>query len=235
MNWRISSLDRFRLVSNSDAHSPAKLGREACLFDGERSYDGILRALRKGAGYVGTIEFFPEEGKYHADGHRACKVRLAPKEARELQEICPTCGKPVTVGVLNRVEALADRPEGSAPPATAGRVLSLIPLPEILGEILSAGAATKGVITTYESLLAKLGPELTILTQTSIEEIRRRGSTTLAEAMTRLRAGKVIREAGYDGEYGVIRLFAAGELSGRAKERELFGRLGTETGSSASA
>ncbi len=213
MNWRLSALDRYRLVSNSDAHSPAKLGREACAFDTALDYFAMRAALESGEGYAGTVEFFPEEGKYHLDGHRGCGVRLSPAETRQMGGICPTCGKPVTVGVMHRVEDLADRPEG-ARPAGAAPFRSLIPLCEVLAELEGVGPASRAVERAYEKLLAQLGPELVVLEQAPVEEIRRAGSPLLAEAITRMRASKVIREAGFDGEYGVIRLFARDELSG---------------------
>jgi uncharacterized protein (TIGR00375 family) len=213
MNWRISSLDRYRLVSNSDAHSPPKLGREATLFDTDLDYFSLRRALETGDGYVGTVEFFPEEGKYHLDGHRKCGVRLSPAETKAQGGRCPACGQPVTVGVMHRVDALADRDEShAAPPATAGHVCSLVPLPEMLSEITASGPSSKAVERTYDRLLASLGAELPMLETVPIEDIARVGSSLLAEGIARLRAGKVIREAGYDGEYGVIRLFEPAEL-----------------------
>jgi DNA helicase-2/ATP-dependent DNA helicase PcrA len=213
MNWRLSMLDRFRLVSNSDAHSPGKLGREATTFDCDLDYFAIRRALETGDGYVGTVEFFPEEGKYHLDGHRKCAVRLAPRETLASGGRCPHCGEPATVGVLHRVEVLADRSEAEAkPPATAGRVASLVPLPEIIAEIVQSGHASKTVERAYDRVITALGPELSILGETPLEDIARADSSLLAEAITRLRAGQVIRESGYDGEYGVIRLFADDEL-----------------------
>ena len=222
MNWRLSSLDRYRLVSSSDAHSPPMLGREACMFDGPCDYFAIRRALASGDGYLGTVEFFPEEGKYHLDGHRSCGVRLSPEETRELGGRCPSCGKPVTVGVLHRVNELADRAEAPAPPATAGQVRSLVPLCELLGELHGTSAKSLGVARSYETLLSRLGPELPLLAELPIAELRRGGSTLLAEAVERLRAGQVRREAGYDGQYGVIRLFAADELERRTAGRSLF-------------
>ena len=213
MNWRISFLDRYRLVSNSDAHSPPKLGREATLFDTDVDYFALRRALETGAGYVGTVEFFPEEGKYHLDGHRKCNVRLTPEETKALGGRCPVCGQPITVGVMHRVDALADRGEAEiAPPPTAGQVCSLVPLPEILSEITASGPTSQTVERNYERLLSSLGAELSILEQVPVEEIARAESSLLAEGIARLRAGKVIREAGYDGEYGVIRLFEPAEL-----------------------
>jgi DNA helicase II / ATP-dependent DNA helicase PcrA len=213
MNWRLSALDRFRLVSNSDAHSPGKLGREATTFDCEIDYFAIRDALKTGAGYVGTVEFFPEEGKYHLDGHRKCGVRLAPKETEAHHGRCPVCGQPMTIGVLHRVEALADRSEAETiPPATAGEVANLVPLPEIISEIAASGPSSKTVGRNYERAIAALGAELSILRDVPLEDIARAESSLFAEAISRLRAGKVIREAGYDGEYGVIRLFEEAEL-----------------------
>ena len=213
MNWRVSFLDRYRLTSNSDAHSPGKLGREATTFDCEMDYFALRRALETGDGYVGTVEFFPEEGKYHLDGHRACNVRLTPKETLAHGGRCPACGGKVTIGVEHRVEVLADRDEVVAPPATAGAVSNLVALPEILSEIASSGVSSKTVERLYDRVIGALGPELSILSEVPVEDIARGGSPVLAEAITRLRAGKVIREAGYDGEYGVIKLFEQGELA----------------------
>jgi uncharacterized protein (TIGR00375 family) len=213
MNWRLSFLDRYRLVSNSDAHSPGKLGREATAFDGEMDYFAIKRALETGAGYAGTVEFFPEEGKYHLDGHRKCATRLTPRETLANGGRCPVCGEPVTVGVLHRVEMLADRSEEeTVPPPTAGKADNLVPLPEVLAEINGTGAASKSVERSYDRLIGALGPELAILDAVPVEDIARASSSLLGEAIARLRAGQVIREAGYDGEYGVIRLFEEREL-----------------------
>jgi uncharacterized protein (TIGR00375 family) len=222
MNWRLSSLDRFRLTSNSDAHSPGKLGREATRFSCEADYFAIRRALETGDGYHGTVEFFPEEGKYHLDGHRACGVRLEPAETIALDGRCPACGGRVTVGVAHRIETLADRTESQvAPPPTAGAVTSLTPLPEILSELLESGVATQGVSRAYERVTAALGPELAILEDAPLEDVTR-ADPLLGEAVARLRKGAVIRDAGYDGEYGVIRLFEDAELRRLAKGRLLF-------------
>jgi uncharacterized protein (TIGR00375 family) len=221
MNWRVSSLDRYRLVSNSDAHSPPMLGREACVFDSEVDYYSMRRALETGEGYGGTVEFFPEEGKYHLDGHRKCEVCMEPPETRRHRGRCPVCGKPLTVGVLHRVEELADRPDGVRLEGAAG-FRSLVPLPEVLGEILRVGPRSKAVAAQLGALTDRLGPELGILTATPLDEVARLGPPLLAEALGRLRAGRVLREAGYDGEYGVIRLFERDELERPASAAVLF-------------
>lgn len=221
MNWRVSSLDRFRLVSNSDAHSPEKLGREACVFTTALDYFAIRKALETGQGYAGTVEFFPEEGKYHLDGHRNCNVRFSPRETRAADGRCPVCGKPVTVGVMHRVEELADRMDERVP-ATAGAVQSLVPLPEVLAELYQIGANSKSVARHYERLLGQLGPELTLLNEVPLDDIRQATSSLFEEAISRLRRRQVIREAGYDGEYGTIRLFHADELRHHTVGAKLF-------------
>lgn len=220
MNWRVSALDRFRLTSNSDAHSPGKLGREATRFACEPGFLAIRRALETGDGYAGTVEFFPEEGKYHMDGHRACGVRLDPAETIARGGLCPVCGGRVTVGVAHRVAMLADRAE-PAPPPTAGEVASLVPLPEVLAEITATGVGAQAVARAYDRATAALGPELAVLQEVPVEQIAR-ADALLGEAVGRLRRGEVIREAGYDGEYGVIRLFAEGELDRAVRGALLF-------------
>ncbi|MBW7884991.1 MAG: UvrD-helicase domain-containing protein [Caldilineaceae bacterium] len=210
MNWRVSNLDRYTLVSNSDAHSPQKLAREATLFDTELAYDAIFAALHSGdpAAFKGTIEFFPEEGKYHVDGHRKCGVCWEPATTLAHNGICSVCGKPVTVGVMHRVERLADRPPGERPPRTHP-FYSLVPLPEVLGELFGVGAGSKRVQQEYERLLARLGPELDIQLELPLEDIAAAGGTQLADGIGRMRRGIVDAKPGYDGEYGVIRVFAA--------------------------
>jgi len=223
MNWRVSSLDRYALVSNSDAHSPRKLGREACVFDTARDYFAMREALRTGHAYGGTVEFFPEEGKYHLDGHRNCGVCLPPEETRRLGATCPECGKPLTVGVMYRVCELADREERSeARPPRAAAFRSFIPLEEVLGEILGVGPQSKTVQRRYDELLARIGPELYLLEAAPLEDLRRAGSPPLAEAIRRMRSGRVIRQAGFDGQYGVIRLFSDEELRRRTTVGLLF-------------
>ena len=208
MNWRVSWLDDYTLISSSDAHSPPKLAREATCFDTELSYDALFDALRSGdrRHYRGTIEFFPEEGKYHLDGHRKCGVCWEPADTRAHGGRCSACGKPVTVGVYHRMEELADRPPGARPPA-AGPFASLIPLPEALSEMLGVGPGSKRVQREYHRLVERLGPELAILQEVPLEEIDAAGGAVLAEGIRRMRAGEVHAQGGYDGEYGVIRLF----------------------------
>ncbi|WP_285475403.1 UvrD-helicase domain-containing protein [Actinoplanes sp. NBRC 101535] len=208
MNWRVSSLDRYRLVSNSDAHSPAALAREATLFTGVPDYF----AVRDGVGQAGTLEFFPEEGKYHADGHRACGVSWEPERTRQAGGRCPECGRPLTVGVLSRVEDLADRPLGFQKDT---HVEHLIQLHEIIGEIHGVGPKSKTVEAQLNHVVATLGAELDILRKVPVDEIGKAGGDELREAITRLRRGDVRRVPGYDGEYGVITLFEPGELRNR--------------------
>ena len=212
MNWRVSSLDKYQLVSNSDAHSPPALAREATLLDTTLDYYAVRDALRTGDGLVGTIEFFPEEGKYHADGHRACGVNWQPRQTRAADGRCPECGRPLTVGVLSRVEDLADRPEGSPPPR-AKEVIHLVQLHQVLGEIHRVGPRSKTVENQVNTLVAALGPELDILTRAPLDEVGKVGGELLAEALRRLRRGEVRRTPGFDGEYGVIQLFEPSELS----------------------
>jgi uncharacterized protein (TIGR00375 family) len=208
MNWRVSWLDDYTLISNSDAHSPPKLAREATLFDTELSYDALFGALQSGdpAQFQGTIEFFPEEGKYHLDGHRKCGVCWEPVTTIANEGVCTQCGKPVTVGVYHRIEQLADRAPGVRPPSVAP-FTSLIPLPEALSEILNVGPNSKRVQAEYMRLLGRLGPELVILRELPLEDIAASGGPQLAEGIRRMRAGEVVAQSGYDGEYGVIRMF----------------------------
>ena len=218
MNRLLSALDDYLLVSNSDAHSPGKLGREANILDAPLDYDAILDAMVTGHGFEGTIEFYPEEGKYHLDGHRKCDIRFEPGETIANDGICPSCGKPLTVGVLHRVEELSDRKK----PILSKGFHSLIPLQEILSELLDCGPATKKVMSVYEDLLTAIGPELHILMLASLDEIEQSGGPMLAKAIDRLRNDRVIRSGGYDGEYGVIRLFHEEEKSELRGQSSLF-------------
>ena len=232
MNRLWSALDRFRMVSNSDAHSGENLGRECTRFVGTPSYDGIFDALRRrpaSCKFAGTLEFYPEEGKYHLDGHRDCKIVLEPHESQQLRQICPVCGKPVTVGVLHRVLALADRDD----PARLDEpdFASHIPLPELLSELLGVGVKSRKVLERYAALLERFGPELQILHATPIVELHRYWDL-LGEAIERMRGGRVIKQGGYDGEYGRVRVFDEAErraFAGSGKRRAALLEVGTNT------
>jgi len=213
MSWRLSTLDRITLVSNSDAHSAPKIGREANILDTEISYDSLMNAIKTRKGFLGTIEFFPEEGKYHYDGHRNCGVSLSPKETIHHDYLCPVCGKKLTVGVMHRVEKLADREHGFKP-ADAPAFTSIIPLPEIIAEGYKCGVSTKKVDSLYFRLLAELGNEFRILLGAPLDDIERAGTPLLREAISRMRAGNVHIAPGYDGEYGKIRIFEEMERKG---------------------
>ncbi len=206
MNWRISKLDRYQLVSNSDAHSPSKLGREANLLDIDCSYEGLYRAIQTGEGLEGTVEFFPEEGKYHFDGHRKCGVSLSPVEAERLGGICPVCGKKLTMGVDHRVEQLADRAEGFVK-KDGKKYESLVPLPEVISACMGYSTASKKVQGCFEQMIQTLGTEFDILRNVPSEDIKSCAGERIAEGIENVRIGNVKRIPGYDGEYGKIELF----------------------------
>ena len=227
MNWRVSALDRYQLISNSDAHSPAKLGREANLFDIPLSYEGLSRAIQTGEGLYGTIEFFPEEGKYHMDGHRKCNLCLTPSDTLKYNGICPVCGRKITIGVSHRVEELSDREEGYIR-ENAKPFESLVPLPEVIGASSGHSAASVKVQREYQKMLSELGPEFEILRNLPLEDIRRVSGTRVAEGIGRLRRGQVERIPGFDGEYGVIKLFSAEELNNTEGQMSFFEFLGTQ-------
>jgi uncharacterized protein (TIGR00375 family) len=223
MNRLVSALDRFTLISNSDCHSPGKLGREANLFTCGFNFFSMRDALKNPAlgGFQGTIEFFPEEGKYHHDGHRKCGINLNPAQTRNIDSICPVCAKPLTIGVMHRVMELADREVPFYPPNSPG-YFSLIPLPEVLGEIFSKGPATKTVFKEYGKLIRMFDSEFNLMLNVPAEEINERYSPVLGEAVQRIRKGKVIRRAGFDGEFGVIKVFDEGELKELVGQSALF-------------
>ena len=206
MNWRISKLDRYQLVSNSDAHSPSKLGREANLLDIDCSYEGLYQAIQTGKGLEGTVEFFPEEGKYHFDGHRKCGVSLSPVEAERLGGICPVCGKKLTMGVDHRVEQLADREEGFVK-KDGNKYESLVPLPEVVAACMGYSTASKKVQGCFEQMMQTLGTEFDILRNVPAEDIKSCAGERIAEGIENVRTGNVKRIPGYDGEYGKIQLF----------------------------
>lgn len=241
MNHQVSSLDKFTLISNSDTHSPSKLGREVNIFSGNPGYVAIREGIRaggltgpaaslsgkilggpdvsgwnvpeegaRGEGFIGTIEFFPEEGKYHLDGHRKCSTRLSPEETERLKGHCPICGQPVTVGVMNRVIELADRRTGT-PPEGAAPFWRMLPLVEIVAQTLGVGPQSKKVNALYLDLLRKLGPELMILWEYPLDRIGRHAPEILVEAVRRVRKEEVSIQPGFDGEYGTVQLFGPGE------------------------
>ena len=229
MNWLCSFLDRFTLISNSDAHSPEKLGREANLFDTELSYFGIIEALKNGKNqqFSGTVEFYPQEGKYHLDGHRKCGIRWTPLQTLQNKGICPVCGKKVTVGVLNRVAQLSDR-ESIEHLSHRKPFYSLIPLKEVLSEILSTGANSKTVAKAYQNLIQKAGSEFNLLLNLPMEEIKHLTNEMVAEAIRRMRNRQVIVKEGFDGEYGRIHVFAREEISKGSSQKSLFNDLVAE-------
>ncbi len=225
MIWRVSALDKYQLISNSDAHSPAKLGREANLLDIALSYAGLREAIQTGKGLYGTIEFFPEEGKYHMDGHRKCNLCLTPQETLKYNNKCPVCGKKITIGVSHRIEQLADRDEGFVR-KNAKAFESLVPLPEVIGASMGRSAESRAVQKEYQNLLLRLGPEFEILRTIPTEEIQRVTGSRIAEGISRLRAGEVERIPGFDGEYGTIHLFREEELASAEGQMDFFSMLG---------
>lgn len=230
MNWRLSALDSYNLVSNSDAHSPAKLGREANLLDIPMSYAGLYQAIQEGKGLEGTIEFFPEEGKYHMDGHRKCGLCLSPIETREYNGTCPVCGRKITIGVLHRVEALADRPEGYEKPD--GKPFeSLVPLQEVIAASTDKSPASVKVKRQYDAMINDLGSEFSILREIPLEEIKHCAGPCIEEGIRRLRQGKVERIPGYDGEYGKIKIIRKEEIEELCGQVSLFESIALPAGS----
>ena len=222
MNWRLSALDKITLISNSDAHSPQKIGREANVFDPEISYPAIIEAIKSKdpKKFLYTIEFFPEEGKYHYDGHRLCGISLSPQESKKYNNICPNCGRPLTIGVLNRVEELADRSEGFKL-EKAIPFKSLIPLEEIIADALNLMPGSKKVEEEYKNLIKKFGNEFEVLLNSSQGDIETVTLPEIAEGIIRVREGKVFIEPGYDGVYGKIRIFSQGEQKSSPRQKTL--------------
>jgi len=203
MNWRLSQLDKYQLVSFSDLHSfwPWRIGREATVFDINESYKDLLKAIRTGDGLKSTMEFWPHEGKYHFDGHRKCNVCLDPKEAMKLNKMCPVCGKQLTIGVAHRIEELADRPEGFVK-NDAPDFKNLIPLSECVAGFLKAGIATKKVWGEYDKLIKSFNNENNILLNVPFEDLKRVVDEKLAEIIIKNREQKIEVQPGYDGVYG---------------------------------
>jgi len=224
MNWRLSALDKVTLISNSDSHSPHKMGREANVFDLESlSYASIIDAIKAKdpQKFLYTIEFFPQEGKYHYDGHRACDIRVSPQESKKYNNICPRCGRPLTIGVLNRVEELANRPEGFKP-GGAIPFKSLIPLTEIIADAMGTFSGTKQVESEYKNLIKNFGNEFKVLLDINHRDLEAVTFAEVAEGIIRTREGKVFIEPGYDGVYGKIRIFSKEEQKTPSKQRTLF-------------
>lgn len=227
MNWRLSKLDNISLISNSDSHSLQRIGREANVFDAELSYRGIIDAVksRDPKKFLYTIEFFPEEGKYHYDGHRACGFSCSPEQSKKIKGICPKCGKSLTIGVMNRVDELADRAAGYN---DSKRVpyKNLVTLDSIIGEALDVGKAAKSVMKEYEKLIKIFKSEFNILLNVPIKEIGLASSPEIAEGVKRVREGKLTIEPGFDGEYGVIKIFSEEEkkefTNKQANQKTLF-------------
>jgi uncharacterized protein (TIGR00375 family) len=225
MNWRLSKLDKITLISNSDAHSPAKIGREVNILEGEEiSYNLIKEAIKSGAyadnssklRIIKTIEFFPEEGKYHWDGHRNCDLCLNPEESLKYNNLCPRCGKPLTIGVMNRVCQLADRKTGEKPEKFIP-FERMIPLEEIIADVLGMGTGTKGVLEHYKNLIKGLGNEFKVLLSATKGEIASLSMPEIAEAIERVREGKISIKPGYDGEFGKISVFGKDEERPKTK------------------
>ena len=214
MNWRVPSLDDVSLVSFSDAHSPAKLGRELTVFEGDPSYDGLAHALRTG-GVRYTVEFFPEEGKYHHSGHRKCGVRYTPEQVAEEGVRCPSCGRPMTIGVLQRVEELsrrvveARRGEDGLVRSNNGRppFRSLVALADVVAEALGCRPQAKKAVEAYGKLVSRFGNELTVLVDAPIDDIASAAGDRTADGVRRVRSGDILIEPGYDGEYGAVKIF----------------------------
>ena len=223
MNWLCSFLDRYTLISNSDAHSLEKLGREANLFDAELSYPSIVSAMKgdRKNRFLGTVEFFPQEGKYHLDGHRKCRICWTPQETVKHGGICPVCGRRVTVGVLNRVMQLADRVDPDLRPIKH-TFYSLTPLKNLLSEIKGVNPGSKAVHEQYEHLLKTGGAEFSILLELPYEQIMAIGDDILSEGVRRLREREVYIEEGYDGKFGQIKAFKEGEIQSLSSQISLF-------------
>ncbi|MBI3318418.1 MAG: DNA helicase UvrD [Candidatus Omnitrophica bacterium] len=223
MNWRLSRLDRYTLISNSDSHSAARLGREANVFDCEPKYSEILDLLKQGdpKRFLFTVEFFPEEGKYHFDGHRLCKSRVSPEESAKNQNRCPVCGKRVTIGVMHRVEELADRPADAEAPQRIP-FKRMVPLDQIISEARGVGVGSKAVEQEYLDLVQRVGTEFEILLELPEGALRKQLPPKVAEGVLRVRKEEVEILPGYDGEYGEVKIFGKTEPQAGEKQLTLF-------------
>ena len=223
MNWRLSRLDRYALISNSDCHSARRIAREANCFGCDLDFDKIREAIRAKdpKQFLFTIEFFPEEGKYHFDGHRKCNVVWAPSETKAHKGRCSACGRPVTIGVLNRVDALADRPEGFKPPQVIP-YRNMVPLDEIISEAIGVGVASQAVEKEYFRMIHELENELFVLFEATEEALRKHAATKVAEGILKVRSGKLKIHPGFDGEYGKVEIFEENAPVKQEKQMELF-------------
>jgi uncharacterized protein (TIGR00375 family) len=227
MNRRLSALDKISLISNSDSHSPSRIGRESNVFNvkfpEKISYDEVIKIIKEKnpTNFLYTVEFFPEEGRYHYDGHRLCQVRFSPQESRANNNICPKCGKPLTIGVMNRVDELADRAIGDVLPG-AVPFKSLIPLEEIIADAISKGVKTKAVGEYYNKLIETLGNEYAVLLDSDRLSIEKASSSEITEGIIRVRERRVEINPGYDGEYGKIKIFRDEEKKRALKQKVLF-------------
>ncbi len=223
MIWRIPDGQKVTLISNSDSHSLSHIGREANVFDTEISYPAIIKAIKEKnpQKFLYTIEFFPQEGKYHYDGHRICGISLSPQESKKYNNICPNCGRPLTIGVLNRVDLLADKPEGFKPVASIP-FKSLVPLAEIIADTLGVMVGAKQVEAEYKNLIEKFGNEFKILLDAPRQDLENITFPEIAEGIIRVREGRVNIEPGYDGVYGKIRIFSKGEQKSLSRQETLF-------------
>jgi len=223
MNWRLSKLDKIALISNSDSHSPQKIGREVNIFDCELSYDGIIGAVksRDPKKFISTIEFFPEEGKYHYDGHRLCGISMPPEETKKINGICPKCRKPLIIGVMNRVDKLADRKIGEGGENKIP-FRNLIPLNEIIADVLGVGVASMAVKREYEKIIDIVGNEFKALIDASCDELKKASSEAIASGIIAAREGRVELIPGYDGEYGKIKIIKKTEWKDLSHQEKLF-------------
>jgi len=208
---QFKGLDRITLISNSDAHSPLKIGREANIFDTPLCYDSIISAIKSGnpKKFTGTVEYYPEEGKYYADGHRNCNQSFSPAETDKNDGICPLCKKKITIGVLHRIQELSEKAKNKSAKTTCFKT---IPLLEILSEIYQLNPGSKKIMMHYNKLLEQFGPELYILNFIGIDELRISGNSLLSKAIERMRKNEVIITPGFDGKYGSINIFSKEEI-----------------------
>ncbi len=223
MNWRLSGLDRYTLISNSDSHSAGRIGREANVFSCALSYQEIVKILKTKdlEKFLYTVEFFPEEGKYHFDGHRLCKARVSPQESAKLENRCPVCGRRVTIGVMHRVEDLADRRAGFQP-QNGIPFKRMVPLDQIVAEARGVGVGSKAVGEEYLDLVKRVGTEFEILLEMPEEELRKQVQPKVVDGILRVRREEIEILPGYDGEYGEIKIFREGQEPVGEKQLTLF-------------